>query len=235
MPPRPPPSPPVLTILCSFAAVIAVWMSIAVDQMVRGLVGSASGVPFHGLELSAASRWTVVALQGPTATLSPWGWAFMLLTGPLVALVLAIALHALVSTTRAPGWLRGLSLAWIVVALLWLPVALASAALPGHGGPVAELYAQLGDPRAGRWTAVALAAVVLALVGGAIADRSVSVGRSWMRADAVEFRRRLVRVTAGWPGATAAGVLAFGAGWAPTAWALVICATVLGALRMRTS
>jgi hypothetical protein len=56
-----------------------------------------------------------------------------------------------------------------------------------------------------------------------------------MRADGVEFRHRLVRVTAGWPGASAAAVLAFGAGWAPTAWALVICVTVMGALHLRTS
>jgi hypothetical protein len=217
------------------AAVIAVWMSIAVDQLVRGLVGSAAGVPFRGLEVSAANRYAVVALQGSTASLGPWGWAFMLLTGPLVVVLLAVALHALVGIMRAPGWLRGLSLAWILVALLWLPVALASAALPGPGGPVAELYAHTGDPRAGRWTAVALAVLVLGVVGGAIAERAVAVGRSWMRADSVEFRRRLVRVTAGWPGVTATAVLAFGAGWAPTAWALVICATVMGALRMRTS
>lgn len=210
-------------------------MSIAVDQMVRGLVGSWSGVPFRGLGISADGRWMVVALQGPTTSLGAWGWAVMLLAGPLVALILAMALHALVSVVRTPGWLRGLSLAWIVVALIWLPVALASAALPGHAGPVAELYAHLGDPRAGRWTAALLAAVVLLVVGGAIARRAVAVGRSWMRADGLDFRRRLVRVTAGWPGVTAVAVLAFGVGWAPTAWALVICVTVLGTFRMRTS
>jgi hypothetical protein len=222
-------------VLCSFAAVVAVWMSLAVDQVVRGLVGSASGVPFRGLELTAASRWTVVALQGPTATLGPWGWASMVLAGPLATVLLAMVLHVLVSAIRAPGWLRGLSLAWIVVSLLWLPVALAAAALPGPGGPVAELYAHLGAPRAGRWTAALLAVVILAVIGGVIAERAVAVGRSWMRADALEFRRRLVRVTAGWPGATAAAVLAFGAGWASTGWALVICVTILGVLRTRTS
>jgi len=235
MPPRPPPSPPVLTILCSFAAVVAVWLSIAVDQATRGLVGSLVGVPFRGLELSAANRWTVAALQGPTAALGPWGLAFMVLTGPVAALLLAAALHGLVTVMRSPGWLRGLSLAWIIVTLLWLPVALAAAVLPGHGGPVAELYDRLGDPRAGRWTAVLLAFVVLIVIGGIIAERAVAVGRSWMRADGLEFRRRLVRVTAGWPGATAAAALAFGAGWAPTAWSLVICITIIGVLRMRTS
>jgi len=235
MPPRPPPSPPVLTLLCSFAALVAVWMSIAVDQATRGLVGSLAGVPFRGLELAAAKRWTVAALQGPTASLGPWGWAFMVLTGPVVALLLAAALHALVNVMRSPGWLRGLSLAWIIVALLWLPVAAAAAVLPGPGGPVAELYVRLGDPRAGRWTAALLALVVLIVIGGVIAGRAVAVGRSWMRADGLEFRRRLVRVTAGWPGATAVAALAFGAGWAPTAWSFVICITVMAVLRMRTS
>jgi hypothetical protein len=235
MPPRPPPSPPVLTVLCSFAAVVSVWITIAVDQLVRGLVGSLAGVPFRGLEISADGRWTVVALQGPTASLGPWGWVAMLLSGPLVALFLAMALLALVGAMRSPGWLRGLSLAWFVVALLWLPIALASAALPIPGGPVAELYAHLGDPRAGRWTAVALAVVMIVVLGGAIARRAVAIGRSWIRADGVEFRRRLVRVTAGWPGATAVAALAYGAGWAPTAWALMICAGVMVVLQLRTA
>jgi hypothetical protein len=235
MPPRPPPSPPVLTVLCSFAAVVAVWLSIVVDQLARGLTGTLAGIGFYGLEISAASRWMVVARQGPTSALGPWGWTMMLLTGPLAAVTLAYALHALVGVMRSPGWLRGLSLAWLVVSLLWIPVALATAVLPGHGGPVAELYARLGDPRAGRWSAALLAGVALVVVAGFITGRAVAVGRSWMRADGLEFRRRLVRVTAGWPGATAAAVLGYGVGWAPTAWILVICVTILGVLRMRTS
>jgi hypothetical protein len=234
MPPRPPPKPPTLTLLCSVAAAAAVWVSIATDQLARGLVGSVLGVPFLGLEIAAGRRYTVGALQGPVGSLGPGGFAVMVLAGSACILVMAMGLFALVRAMQVRGWLRGFALAWIVVALLWLPAALASATLPAGGGPVHELYARLGDPLAGRWTALALALLLLAIASRTIGARAVAVGRSWMRADATEFRRRLVRVTAGWPGMVALAALAYGAGWAPTLWAGVFLAAVMVALQMQT-
>jgi hypothetical protein len=234
VPPRPPPSPPALTVLCSLAAVAAAWLSLALDQIVRGAAGALVGVPFFGVWIDPAHNYTLQAVQGQAAGVGGWGWSFVVLSGTPVLLVLALAFHALVGALRSPGWLRGLSLGWVVVALLWIPASLAAAALPGGGGPVAELYLRLGDPQAGRWTAAALGLLGLFLAAGAASERAVAVGRAWMRADAVEFRRRLVRVSAGWPGAAALMALGVGAGWAGSAWLLVVPVAAVAAMHFRT-
>lgn len=235
MPPRPPPSPPVLTVLCCVAAGAGAWISLAVDQLGRAAAGLVFGVPLSGFVLSAERNGVLVAVQGPSAHLGPWELTTMVLAGSVAVVALAVVQHVVVGAMRAPGWMRGLSLGWVVVSLLWLPMALAASTLPVPGGPVAELYTRLGSPMAGRWTAGALGLLVLLLTGGVIVERAVSVGRSWMRADGREFRRRLVRVTAGWPGVVAMLALAFGAGWAPTAWALVPCAAVVAVLQAETN
>ena len=223
-----------LTVLCSIAALIATWLSLAVDQVLRGLTGALVGIRFRGLEMDASRYFTVRALQGPPPQLGAWSWTFVLLSGSAAILVLALLLFGLVSALRSPGWLRGLSLAWLVVALLWIPGALVAAAAPGGGGPFAELYGKLGDPQAGRWTAALLSALALVLAAGMASRQAVAVGRSWMRADAAEFRRRLVRVTAGWPGAASLVALGALAGWASSAWLLLVPALVVLTFHLRT-
>ena len=159
-------------------------------------------------------------------------------TWPLVLASLAVvaaALLVLVATRMArSGWLHGIGLGALVIALVWVPTALAASALPRGAGPVTALYHQLGDPPAGRWAALALAVVVMALLAGPLSAGALTAARGWMRADATEFRRRLVRVVAGWPAALATLVLLFKAGWAPSPVALVWPVLVLAALHLRT-
>ncbi|MFI5280374.1 MAG: hypothetical protein ACHQU1_07755, partial [Gemmatimonadales bacterium] len=202
MPPRPPPSPPILTVLCSIAALAAVWVSLAVDQLARGVAGAMLGVPMGPITLGG-SRHLLMVFHGPLDGLGPWGFAFVILTGTLAVVVLALMLAAATTALRSPGWLRGFALAWVVVALLWVPAALAAGSAGRGAGPAADLYRRLGTPQAGRWTTAALALVILVLVAGTASARAVAVGRAWIRADGLGFRRRLVRVTAGWPAVVA--------------------------------
>jgi hypothetical protein len=232
VPPRPPPSPPVLTVLCSIAALAAVWVSLAVDQLARGVAGLMLGVPMGTITLG--SRYEVVVRHGPLAGLGPWGFTFVVVTGTAAVVVMAWLLAALTTAMRSPGWLRAFSLAWMVVALLWVPAALAAGSVRRGAGPAADLYRRLGTPQAGRWTAVALSLVILVLVAGPVSERAVAVGRAWIRADGVSFRRRLVRVTAGWPAAFALVALGIGAGWANSPWLAVFPALAMASLHWRT-
>ena len=230
MPPKPPPPPSTLTLLCSAAALAAVWLSTAVGQAARGVVGVALGVPLHGMVIGAASLPHAVQAE---VRLGPGAFTLMVLCGPLAVLAAAGLLQVVTGALRAPGWLRGFALVWLVVALLWLPAAFAAAALAGKG-PIGELYERLGAPLAGRWTAFALGVVLLLLVARVASRQAVATGRAWMRADALEFRRRLVRVTAGWPGVVAVGALAWWAGWAPTPWVVIFLTMVFISLQIST-
>jgi hypothetical protein len=234
MPPPPPPPPGAITALQSVAALAAVWVSVAVDQVLRGLLGMALGTPLRGFALDQAHAWLPVAVQGPGASQTLGDVTLVALAGTVVIPLLALGLTLLLSSGRTWGWLQGFALVWLVVGALWLPTALAAASLTGSSGPVAELYARLGDPTAGRWTALALGTVVLGLVPGPVSGLAVSVGRRWMRADAPEFRRRLVRVVAGWPGLVAAAALLGAAGWARSPWLAPWPLAVLAAFHIRT-
>ena len=216
------------------AAVAAVWVSLAVDGLARGLMGVLFGVPIGDISVSARDLYALHVAHGSLDALGPWSFAGVLVAGTVSVIGGALALYTAASALRSPGWLRGFSLAWLVVALVWIPGALAAATVPGGAGPAAELYGRLGGPQAGRRAVAALALVVLALAAGPVSERAVATGRAWMRADGLGFRRRLVRVTAGWPGAAAALALGMGAGWAGNPWLLVVPAAVLGALHFRT-
>src|SRR5262245_3718106 len=109
MPPRPPPTPGVLTTLCCVVAALAVWGGVTLEARLPG---------------------------------SPCG-----------CLGGAVVRYGLVRVLRAGGWRKGLTLVSLIVALVWLPAALLAAALPRGAGPVGGLYARLGAPMAGRWTA----------------------------------------------------------------------------------
>ena len=212
-----------------------VWTSLAIEQFARGAAGSALGTPVSGYRIAPERFFTMVVEQGSGPAPGAWGLLLIAIAGPLAILVVALAAGAVAEFLGAGGMLRGLMLAWAVVALLWLPVAFLAAALPGGGGPVAELYGKLGGPPAGRWTAAALGLVLLGVAAGFISRRAVGAGRRWMRADSVAFRRRLVRVTAGWPAVFATAALALVAGWAQPGWAAGLAAVVLGSLHFRTA
>ena len=234
MPPRRPPPPGPLTLLSIGATLVAAWLSFALDQLVRGALGALVGVPWHGLRLSPEHGWTVVAVQGAVAGVPAGGIALMLLAGAALLPLLVWGLLSLSLAIRAAGWARSFALSWLVVACLWAPTELASAALPGGAGPAADLYARLGEPQAGRWAALGLGAAVMLLIAGPLSRWGVTVGGAWMRADSLEFRRRLVRAVAGWPGAAAAFALMLIAGWARTPWALAWPGVILVTLHLRT-
>jgi hypothetical protein len=220
-------------VLCSIAGLAAVWVSLAVDQLARGLAGALLGVPMGPITVGG-NRHLLTVFHGPLTGLGPWSFAFVVLAGTASVVTLALLLGALTTAMRSPGWLRGFALAWVVVALLWVPAALAAASVRRGAGPAAELYQRLGAPQAGRWTAAALAVVILALVAGTASARAVAVGRAWIRADGLGFRRRLVRVTAGWPAVIAMVALGVGAGWARSPWLAVFPVAVLASLHWRT-
>lgn len=235
MPPRPPPPPTTLTILLSAVAVAAAWLLAGIEAAARGAAGTLVGIPLHGLSLQAAAPWTLVSRTGLEPPLSAGALALVIVAGTVAVLAVALLAYGFVSLYRAGVLLRALALEGVVLALLWPSAAFAAAAVPGGGGPVGELYARLGDPQAGRWAAGALGLLLLILLARVTARRAVATGRSWMRADALEFRRRLVRVVAGYPAAVALGGFMVAAGWAApgvaAGWALVMLIT----LRMQTS
>lgn len=234
MPPRPPPSPPLLTVLCALSTLVSGWLALALEQSVRGLVGAWLGVPWHGLALDPERGFTAIAVQGAAAGEPALAAGLPLLAGSAAVIVAALLVYHGVGLLRASGWLRGFALGSATVGLLWVPTALAAAALPGGTGPVAELYGRLGEPQAGRWASGALALVTLALLAAPAARRAVATGGRWMRADSLQFRRRLVRVVAGYPGALAMALLCAAAGWARTPAAAVWVVAVFGAVQLRT-
>lgn len=234
MPPRPPPPPRTLTILMCAAALAAAWVTAALDQLLRGLAGALAGASWTSTVLDPARAWTPVVTLGRAPDLTVGGVAVIALAGAFLVPAAAWVLAVLTTTFRSSGWLRAFALAWLVVACLWLPTALVAAAFPGASGPVAELYARLGDPQAGRRAAAVLALALLALLAGPVGARAVGTGRAWMRADAPEFRRRLVRVVAGWPGLVATGALLWVLEWGRTPWLAPWPLAVLAAFHLRT-
>lgn len=229
MPPRPPPSPPALTFLSCLSALAAAFAALAAEQAMRGVVGFWVGVPWRRFGLMAP--WYLPHVWQDGTPHSPGGWLAMLAGGPVALALAAIPIAALLNAFRVAGWLRSLALSFAVVGVVWLPAGLIAAALPGGGGPIAELYAALGNPRAGRWGAGALGLLLLGLVAGPVSRLAVATGRGWMRADGREFRRRLVRVVAAYPSALAMFLFATAMGWMPpvaaAAWAIVILVTLV--------
>lgn len=195
-----------LTVLCSLiAGGVALGLALA-EQRLRAAIGAGQPIP-----------WSL-AVIGLNAGV------------PVLGSVVFLVMNAM----RTAGWLRAVVLVTSIVGLGWLPSVLIIGALPGGGGPVAALYQRLGDPQAGRWTAAGLGLVAWVVLSGVASRRAVAIGRSWMRVDAAEFRRRLVRVVAGWPLAAAVAVLAVGQGWARTPLILLWIAAAVAVLQLRT-
>jgi hypothetical protein len=197
MPPRPPPPPATLTVLCSALTGVLAFGAVRADAVLRAAAGP---------------RLVPLAAE---------------LAGSAVVIAAGVVLYGIVALVRAPGWLRVTALAALVIAVLWLPTSLAAAAV-GGAGPVGALYARLGDPPAGRWASPALGVLLLLLLAGSLTAAAVGTGRAWVRADGRDFRRRLVRVVAGWPAMVAIGVVAVHWAWTPWfAWWPVAVMTLL--------
>jgi len=191
-------------VLCAIASLAAAWGALRLETALRITLGP-----------RLVGTWPVILAS-------------------LAVVALGLGFYALVHLRHPAGWLRGLALGALVVAVVWVPTALAAAVLPRGAGPVTALYHELGDPPAGRWAALALAVLLTALAAGPLSAIALGTARGWMRADATEFRRRLVRVVAGWPAALATALLLWKGGWAPSPVSLVWPALVLAALHLRT-
>jgi len=232
VPQKEPLSPPLLALAGILAAVPAAWIALAADAVVGGAASSLAG--FHWLGLSLAPSFTLradLAAEGdhPAAL-----WTLVLLAGPVVSALLALGLQVLVESARSPAWLRLLALELLAFAWLRLPALLIAGATHGRG-PVAELYARLGEPEAGRWPVALLAILALAATASVVASRTVAVGKTWMRVDARQFRRRASRVLGGYPMLTVLAGWSVVIPWAAPAWTVLWLLLTLSALSVLVS
>ncbi len=213
MPPRQPPTPPVLITMSTTSALVAAWVAIAIVAAGRAAAGVPAGVTWQRFEVAPPYYLLRAVTEGAPA--SAPGWLLVTFGGVALLIGVAFLVRGLVGLTRSKGWLRMGALSLVLVALAWVPTLLVAGALRrgARGGPVGELYQALGDPQAGRWTALVLGLLALWLAAGAAARLTVTTGRTWIRADTMVFRRRLVRVVAGYPTGIAVAVVAVLLGW----------------------
>ena len=232
MPQKEPLSPPLLAMAGVLAAAPAAWLALAADAVVTGAVSSLTG--FGSFGLSLAPSFTLRADFAPDGTHAAALWAVALLAGPVAAAIIALVIQLLVESVRSPAWLRVLALEMLAFAWLRVPALLAGAAAHGRG-PVAELYARLGEPEAGRWPVGLLAVLALAAAAAVVASRTVGAGRTWMRVDGRQFRRRLSRVLAGYPVVAALAGWSLVMPWAGPGWMVVWLLLTLSALSVLVS
>jgi hypothetical protein len=232
VPQKEPLSPPLLAMAGVLAAVPAAWLALAADAVVTGAVSSLAG--FRSLGLSLAPSFTLRADFAPDGTHGAALWAVALLAGPVAAALIALVVQLLVESVRSPAWLRVLALEMLAFAWLRLPALLVGGAAHGHG-PVAELYARLGEPEAGRWPVGLLALLALAAAAAVVASRTVEVGRTWMRVDGRQFRRRVARVLGGYPVVAALAGWSLVMPWAAPGWIVVWLLLTLSALSVLVS
>jgi hypothetical protein len=233
VPQREPLSAPLLGALFVVAGAASAWLLFALEALVQGGAGAAAGFPWLGVVITPPFGLPAVQ-QGLEGLHGPGGWAVLLLSGPLVGLAAGAAAHVLAEALAAPGWLRALGFEAFALAWLRLPLLVLAAGLRRGGGPLAALYDRLGEPESGRWAALGLGAVILWGVSGLVAQRAVAVGRDWLRVDGVEFRRRLVRIIAGYPFITATATFALVQPLGPAAWVIVGLLLVMACLAIRT-
>ena len=119
---------------------------------------------------------------------------------------------------RGLAWLRVLVFQWVAFAMLRIPALLVAAVAPGGRGPVNDLYGRLGEPETGRWALALLAALALWGAAALVSRVAVGTGGGWMRVDGRPFRRRLVRVVAGYPAVAALAAWSALVPWAGPAW-----------------
>jgi hypothetical protein len=232
VPQKEPLSPPLLAVAGILAAVPAAWIALAADAALSGAAASLAG--FRWLGLSLAPSFTLRADVAADGSHAPALWAVALLAGPLLTAALALALQVLVESTRSAAWLRVLALELLAFSWLRVPALLAAGAVHGRG-PVAELYARLGEPEAGRWPVAFLALLALAAASALVADRAVEVGKTWMRVDGRQFRRRISRILGGYPMLAVLTGWSVVMPWAAPAWMAVWLLLTLSALSVLVS
>jgi hypothetical protein len=199
VPQREPLSAPLFGALVVVAALAACWLMLAVEGLAQGGVGALGGFTAHGIALPPPFGVPLVR-QELTGYHTAWSWAALLLAGPAAAVAVGLGVHLLAEAFGAPAWLRVLAFEAFAIAWLRLPLQFLAAGLPGGGsGPLATLYDRLGEPESGRWAAVALGLLVLWGSARLVGTRSITMGRTWLRADGVGFQRRLVRLLAAYP------------------------------------
>lgn len=215
------------------AAGAAGWLLFAFEELVRGAAGAATGFLWLGVAIAPPFGLPSVRL-GLEGVHGAGAWAILLLAGPLAGLAVSALAHGLAETLVAPGWLRALCFEVFALAWLRLPLLVLAAGIRRGGGPLAGLYERAGEPLSGRWAALGLGAVILWGVSGVVARRAVGLGRDWLRVDSAEFRRRLVRIVAGYPFVATTAAFALSEPVASTAWTAVGLGLVLGCLALRT-
>jgi hypothetical protein len=232
VPQREPLSAPLLGALVVVAALAAYWLVLALESVVQGGAGALCGFAAHGLAFPPPFGLPQVQ-QSLAGDHTVWSWAGYLLAGPASALLLGLGVHLLAEAIGTPGWLRVLLLEVFAVAWLRLPLLILAAAIPHGSGPLASLYERLGEPESGRGAAVGLGLLARWGVARLVGARAVAVGRTWLRVDGLGFRRRLVRLMAGYPFAVASAAFVLERSFGPLAWTAAGLALVLVALTFR--
>jgi len=211
-------SVPLLGALAVLAGIVGGWIVVAVGALAQGAVGALSGFRWSGLGLLPS--WLPHAEVALDGTHGAAAWTALLLSGPVAAIVVGFAVHALAEVVAAPAALRFVAYEVFSVAWLQLPLTmLACGPLPATG-PVAALYERLGEPESGRWAMIVLGLLTLVGVAGFVGSEAVALGAKWLRTDGRQFRRRAALVLAVYPFAVAVLVGVFERAFEAPAWAL---------------
>jgi len=218
VPQREPLSAPLLGALAILAGLVGGWLVLGVGALAQGGAGALAGFPWHGIRF--LPTWLPRADLSLDGTHAAGAWAAVLLAGPLAALVVGFAVHALAEGLGAPPAVR--VLAYEVFAASWLqvPLLMLAAGFPQAGGPFSALYERLGEPQSGRWAVVVLGGLALWGIARVVGEQAVAVGGGWLRVDGREFRRRVAVLLAAWPFAVAVAVATFERAFGPPLWPL---------------
>ena len=232
MPQREPLSAPLLGALAAVAGLAGGWVAVALAAVAQGAVGALAGFPWRGIRLLPS--WLPQADLGLEGSHGPGAWALMLLAGPVVAALVGLATHLAAERLALPPPPRTVAFQAFGVAWLQVPLLLLSAGFSRGSGPFAALYERLGEPETGRWAVFVLAGLALWGAAGLVAGRAVELGREWLRADSLRFRRRLVLLYSGYPFAAAVGVAALMGAFESPVMAGLGAVLVVAALWLRT-
>jgi hypothetical protein len=232
VPQREPLSAPLLGALVVVAAIAAYWLVLALESVAQGEAGALCGFAAQGLVFPPPFGLPMIP-QSLAGEHTVWSWVGYFLAGPAAALAVGLGIHLLAEAIGAQAWLRVLSFEVFAVAWLRLPLLIVAAGIPAGSGPLASLYARLGEPESGRWAALGLGLLSLWGVARLVGSRAVAVGRSWLRVDGLGFRRRLVRLMAGYPFAVASAVFVLERSFGTLPWTVAGLALVLVALTFR--
>jgi hypothetical protein len=232
VPQREPLSAPLLGALAILAGLVGGWLALGVGALAQGGAGALAGLPWHGIRF--LPTWL------PRADLSLDGAhgagtvAAVLLAGPLAALVVGFAVHALAQVLGAPPALRVLAYEVFVASWLQVPLLMLAAGFPRAGGPFSALYERLGEPESGRWAVVVLGGLAVWGIARVVGEQAVAVGGGWLRVDGREFRRRVALLFAACPFAAAVAVATFERAFGPPLWPLAGAVLVVTAVWLRT-